>query len=160
MEPTIETVSPKRLVGVHLRMSLAENRTGELWQSFMPRRGEVSNRTDASYISMQVYDGVGVDQFSPATQFEKWAAVEVFTYGRIPDGMENCRLSGGQYAVFHHKGPARAAPQIFQHIFGVWLPGSEFELDDREHFELLPENYSPVDPDAEEDIFIPVRPKA
>lgn len=160
MQPRIETVAPKRLVGVHLRMSRAENRTSELWRRFMPRRGEVSNRTDASCISMQVHDGDPKELFSPTTQFEKWAVVEVFTYGRIPDGMESCRLSGGQYAVFHHKGPASAAPQIFQHIFGVWLPGSEFELDDREHFELLPENYSPIAPDAEEDIFIPVRPKA
>ena len=160
MQPRIETVAPKRLVGVRLRMSLAKNRTAELWQSFMPRRGEVSNRTDSSFISMQVYDGVEANQFSPTTKFEKWAAVEVFTHGRIPNGMESCRLPGGEYAVFHHKGPASAAPQIFQHIFGVWLPDSEFELDDREHFELLPENYSPVDPDAEEDIYIPIRPKA
>lgn len=109
---------------------------------------------------MQVYDGAGANLFSPTTQFEKWAVVEVFTYGRIPDGMESYRLPGGDYAVFHHKGPASAAPQVFQHIFGVWLPGSEFELDDREHFELLPKDYSPIDPDAEEDIYIPIRPKA
>lgn len=160
MEPTIETVPPKRLVGIRLRMSLEKNRTAELWQNFMPRRGEISNRTDSSYISMQVHDSVGTNQFSPAKKFEKWVAVEVFTHGRIPDGMESYRLSGGEYAVFHHKGPASDAPQVFQHIFDVWLPGSEFELDSREHFELLPENYSPIDPDAEEDIYIPIRPKA
>jgi AraC family transcriptional regulator len=159
MQPTIETVAPKRLVGVHLRMSLEENRTAELWRSFMPRRGEVSNRVDSSFISMQVHDDFGANLFSPTTEFTKWAVVEVFTHGKIPDGMESCRLSGGQYAIFHHQGPASAAPQVFQHIFGVWLPSSEFELDDRERFELLPKNYSPVAPDAEEDIFIPIRPK-
>lgn len=109
---------------------------------------------------MQVYDDNQAGLFAPTTTFEKWAVVEVSDTDSIPTGMESYNLPGGQYAVFHHKGPASAAPQVFQRIFGVWLPGSEFELDGREHFELLPENYSPIDPEAEEEIFIPVRPKA
>ena len=44
-----------------------------------------------------------------------------------------------------------------KHIFGRWLPQSEYELDDREHFELLPEGYSPVDPEAEEEVWIPIK---
>ena len=46
-------------------------------------------------------------------------------------------------AVFTHKGAARAAPVIIQYIFETWLPASNYELDEREQFEILPANYAP-----------------
>jgi AraC family transcriptional regulator len=39
------------------------------------------------------------------------------------------------------------------------LPNSAYELDDREHFELLGEKYKNNDPNSEEEIWIPIRPK-
>jgi len=44
-----------------------------------------------------------------------------------------------------------------RYIFGEWLPKSGYTLDDREHFEILFEGYNPVDSEATEDIYIPVR---
>jgi AraC family transcriptional regulator len=38
MEPGIETLAEKKLVGRRMTMSLSNNKTGELWQSFMPER--------------------------------------------------------------------------------------------------------------------------
>lgn len=38
MEPRIETLIEKKLVGKRMTMSLAENKTAILWQSFMPKR--------------------------------------------------------------------------------------------------------------------------
>jgi AraC family transcriptional regulator len=45
------------------------------------------------------------------------------------------------------------------YIFGEWLPNSSYELDTREHFEILSEGYRPDDRDAEEEIWIPIRKK-
>ena len=153
----IEQLDTKLLVGKHLTMSLANNQTAALWRSFMPRRHEVLNRVSTDYISMQVYTGVGMGMFTPSTEFEKWATVEVESLDQIPTAMEGYTLQGGLYAVFAHTGPASSAPKIMAYIFGEWLPGSEYELDAREHFEILPEGYDPMDPNAQEEIWIPVK---
>jgi AraC family transcriptional regulator len=157
MESRIEILKPKILVGIHKTMSLADNKTPELWQQFMPRRAEVKNRASSEYISMQVYSRHEEELFSPSVLFEKWALVEVVKHEDIPDGMEPYFLDGGKYAVFIHNGPASAAPETMRYIFGQWLPDSEYELDNREHFEILPEGYSPVDPNAREEVWIPLK---
>ncbi len=155
MEPRIEILEPKKLIGIRMEMSLSDNKTGELWQKFMPRRGEVKNRLNAEFISMQLY---GEDwNFSPTVVFEKWASAEVSSFAETPDEMETYQLQGGKYAVFIHYGPACEAPKTMQYIFGEWFPKSGLILDSREHFEILPEGYSPIDPNAKEEIWIPIK---
>ena len=157
MQPKIETFRARKLVGIRQKMSLADNLTAQLWQSFMPRRHEVKNRSTNEYISMQVYSKTDEQPLSPTTVFEKWAVVEVSAHNDVPIGMESYSLPGGKYAVFVHHGPANAAPKTMQHIFGIWLPNSEYELDNREHFEILPEGYDPLDQQAQEEVWIPIR---
>jgi AraC family transcriptional regulator len=157
LEPRIEKIESKKLIGIHMEMSLANNKTGELWQQFMPRRSEVKNRTTTDFISMQSY-GEGWN-FSPTAIFEKWATVEVTSFNEVPSKMERYLLEGGEYAVFEHHGPASEAPKTMQYIFGQWLPESKYDLDNREHFEILPEGYNPIDPQAREEIWIPIKNK-
>lgn len=156
MQPTLETISAKKLIGLKLRMSLADNKTGQLWQSFMPRRMEITTNLSSELISMQVYPP-GFD-FRPATTFEKWAAIEVSDMAMVPDQMEAFVLPEGLYAVFHYKGSS-LDNRIFQYIFGEWLPNSDYRLDNRPHFEVLGAKYKNASPDSEEDIWIPVKPK-
>lgn len=155
--PRFMTTPGKKLVGIRLSMSLAANRTGELWQNLMPRRKNIANRVGADLISMSVYPTDYFTRFKPDKPFEKWAAVEVNEFKHVPDGMETFELPGGLYAVFHYQGPGND-PSIFSHIFGSWLPASGFIIDDRPHFEILGENYKVMDPNAEEEIWIPVKP--
>ena len=157
MEPKIIDLSETKLIGMHQRMSLANNQTQALWQQFMPRRQEVQSRVGGQFYSMNIYDsGFQMKDFTPQTEFEKWAAVAVNDFEQIPTDMQTMTV-GGKYAVFHHKGPASTFPQTLQHIHGVWLPASEFLLDERPHFEILNESYVPTDPNAEEDVYIPIR---
>jgi AraC family transcriptional regulator len=130
LQPRIENLSEKKLVGMHLTMSLANNRTGELWQSFMPRRKEISNCVTNDLISMQVYNPDYFAKFSPANEFEKWATVEVTDFSHVPTGMETFTLAGGLYAVFDYKGSSND-PTIFQYIFTTWLTQSAYLLDNR-----------------------------
>jgi AraC family transcriptional regulator len=157
MEPKIEILSSKKLVGIHMEMSLTNNRTGELWQKFMPRRVEVKNRVSTDYISMQKYGENW--NFSPDAQFLKWAAVEVLTFVEVPPNMETYLMIGGKYAVFIHHGLASTAAKTMQYIFNEWFPKSVYVPDNREHFEILPEGYSPVDSEATEEIWIPIKNK-
>lgn len=139
-------------------MSLADNKTGDLWRSFLPRRKDIANNVSGDVISMTVYTPAYFADFHPSHEFEKWAAVEVSDFDTIPDGMEPFVLTGGPYAVFHYTGSSADAT-IFQYIFGTWLPHSKYVLDNRPHFEILGEKYKNMDPDSEEDIWIPVRQK-
>ena len=157
MEPRIEILPETRLIGNRMTMSLSNNKTGELWRSFMPRRREIQNHLTSELISMQVYDQL-VEPGNLNQQFEKWAAIEVPDFSIVPPGMETCVLPGGLYAVFSYQGSSTDT-RIFQHIFGVWLPSSTYVLDSRPHFERLGEKYKNADPDSEEEIWIPIKSK-
>ena len=140
-----------------MTMSLSNNKTGELWLSFMPRRREIQNSLTSELFSMQVYNRP-LDLGNMNQEFEKWAAVEVADFDAIPDGMETFVLTSGLYAVFHYKGSSTDT-EIFRYIFGTWLPGSNYVLDNRPHFEILGDKYKNADPNSEEDIWIPIKPK-
>lgn len=160
MEPRIITIQPKKLVGRKLRMSLSINRTVELWQFLMPRRKEIQNKLNSELFSIQVFDpDLEFKNFTPETEFEKWAAVEVSDYEEIPEGMETLDIPGGLYAVFDYKGAANNFAPMFHHIFGTWIPASEYEVDKRPHFDVLGEKYKGNDPDSEEEIWVPVKQK-
>jgi len=158
MEPRIELLSEKKLLGMSLSMSLTNNRTGELWRSFMQRRKEIKNHVGNNLFSMQVYDPTYFIKFDPSKEFHKWATIEVADFDHMPEGMQPFILPEGLYAVFHHKG-SHTNTTTFQYIFTTWLPNCNYELDARPHFEVLGEKYKNGDPDSEEEIWIPIKSK-
>ena len=159
MQPRIETLTPKKLVGIRVVMSFLDNKTGELWRSFMVRRKEITNNVGGELYSMQLYDLMYFTSFDPGRSFEKWATTEVEDFDRVPEGMDTFTLPAGLYAIFIHKGPASKGRETFQHIFGTWLPDSDYTIDNRPHFERLGEKYKHEHPDSEEEIWIPVKRK-
>ena len=161
MEPEIKILSKKKLIGKHIKMSHADNRTPELWKSFMPVKKSIRNHISNELISMQVYNRpLDITTFNPHLIFEKRAAVEVSSFDEIPDGMEQYTLQGGLYAVFVHKGTELTAHLTFNYIFTNWFPSSGYDIDNREHFEILGEKYKNGDPDSEEEIWIPIKRKS
>lgn len=158
MQHKIQMISEKKLVGVSLTMSHVANRTGDLWRSFMPRRKEIKNAINSELISLQIYGADYFQKFHPESEFTKWACVWVSQFDDIPQGMSTLVVPPSLYAIFHHKGSSTDM-STFQYIFSQWLPTSEFELDNRPHFEVLGEKYKNNDPSSEEDIYIPVRPR-
>jgi AraC family transcriptional regulator len=157
MQHRIETLSSKKLIGKYMQMSLANNKTGELWASFMSARKTIQNNSSQNLYSMQLYPALYFENFNPTTEFTKWATIEVTDFNTIPKGMESIVLPGGVYAVFNYKGNSNRAAAAFQYIFGTWLPSSNYTLDNRPHFELLTETYKNEHPDSEEEIWIPVK---
>jgi AraC family transcriptional regulator len=159
-QPEIKTIGAKKLVGQKARMSVINDKTGELWRSFMPRRGEIHQVANNFLYSVQVFDSEEYfNQFLPEAEFDKWAAVEVFGFADIPVGMEVLEIPEENYAVFNYKGPASAALPFFQYIFQEWIPKSEYAVDNRSHFALMGEKYRGNSPDSEEEIWVPVRKK-
>ncbi|MCV9388291.1 GyrI-like domain-containing protein [Reichenbachiella ulvae] len=157
----IETLPKKLLIGQSIEMTLMQNKTAQLWGSFMPRRKEIKNPISSDLYSMQVYDpNLEFKDFTPETPFTKWAAVAVDSINNVPDAMSSYELDGGLYAVFLHKGSFNEFRSTFEYIFAEWIPNSEYEVDRREHFELLGEKYKNNHPDSEEEIWVPIKPKA
>lgn len=158
MTVRIEDLTQQKLVGKKLTMSLANNRTGELWKSFMPLRHTVKNTIGANLFSVQIFDGVFAYD-NPHLIFEKWAAVPVTDFKTIPANMESLIIPGGRYAVFLYQGSSAEGHKAFDYIFNRWLPSTEYEIDQRPHFELLGKNYKNNNPTSEEEIWIPVKHK-
>lgn len=160
MQPRFESLHEKNLIGMHMEMSLSNDLTFKLWQTFMKRQSEIKNRFDSIRFSLQWYPKNYFADFNPDNKFEKWAAVEVNSVDEIPYDMEKLILPAGKYAVFIHIGAAKTGPKMFQYIFQQWLPQSDYDLDNRPHFEILGEKYKNGQPDSEEEIWIPIRAKA
>lgn len=156
-KPRLPFVAARRVVGKKLKMSFSEDKTADLWQSFMPSVDKVKNRRGNELFSIQFYPRDFFENLNPRRQFEKMAAVHVFNFDSVPDGMETFELPGGLYALFEYKGKASEASDTFRYIFSEWLPESGYILDDRPHFEILGEKYKKEDPDSEEEIWIPVK---
>lgn len=154
--PDIVEIPGKTLVGIKMRMSVINNKTASLWGSFRPRLGEIKHSNITEFISLQEYDEKYFVKFDPAREFNKWALVEVPEITDVPKGMEVFHLPSGLYAVFHYKG-LPGDPGIFQYIYGSWLPGSGYRLDNRPHFELLGPRYKNNSAESEEDLYIPIR---
>jgi AraC family transcriptional regulator len=157
VDPRIEILPEKKLIGKCLIMSFANNRTVELWRSFMPRRNEIQNNVSTDLFSLQIYSPSFFASFDENAIFEKWAAMEVSDFSTLPEGMETLTIPAGLYAVFLYQGDARDASPFFDYIIRTWLPASPYALDDRPHFEILGEKYKRDDPTSEEEVWIPIK---
>ena len=157
MEPRIETLPEKKFIGKRIKMSFSDNKTHELWRSYMPGRRQINNIIGMELYSIEVYEKLYFDNFNPKREFDKWAAVEVMNFDRVPDEMETLNSPRGLYAVFQYKGAASKGAETYQYIYGTWLPESDFLLDNRPHFAVMGEKYKNEDPDSEEEMWIPVK---
>jgi AraC family transcriptional regulator len=158
MKPRIVTANEKKIIGKRLVMSFSDYKVSELWKNFMPRRNEINNSLSTNLISMTVYKPTHFLNFKPTNEFEKCAATEVSDFDNVPSGMESFTLAGGLYAVFDYKG-LNTDDSIFRYIYGEWIPSSEYDLDNRPHFEILGDKYKNGDPESEEEIWIPIKLK-
>jgi AraC family transcriptional regulator len=155
----IETLTEKKLIGKHISMSFIQNKTFQLWNSFMPKRKEIKNQIGTDLYSLEVFPAGHFDNFDPNNLFQKWAAIEVEAFNELPAEMETLLIPTGLYAVFIHKGPASEGHKTYHSIFVEWLPKSAYTVDDRPHFAIMGEKYLNEDPNSEEEIWIPIKSK-
>ncbi len=109
---------------------------------------------------MEVYDSSAFfNHFNPSTKFNKWVAVAAADFNIVPTGIEMIIMPVGLYAGFAHRGRASDAPTTYLYILEKWLPTADIILDNRPHFALMGEKYTPNVPNAEEEIWIPIKPR-
>lgn len=158
MSPKIVTIPTKLLIGFSIEMSLAENKTQEIWKQLMPRLTEVKQAVSADLFSLQIYPEDYFINFTPFSTFIKWAAVEVKNFDGIPEGFQKTEIPAGKYAVFLHKGNTKMFAKTAQYIYGEWLPKSGYTLANKPHFEVLGDAYlGHENPESEEEVWIPIQ---
>ena len=157
MDVSILFFSNTKLIGKKLTFTYADYRAFELWSNFMPRLKEIKNVVGTDLYNIQI--NPDNFDFNPNTPFVKWAAIAVSSFDFIPADMEILEISEGLYAVFNYKGNQSNAAAFFNLIYTEWLPKSDFELDNRPHFEILGTKYKNNAPDSEEEIWIPIKRK-
>ncbi len=157
-EPRVRLSRKIRLVGKRLKMNFANDKTVELWKSFMPERKKISNIKGEDLYCVQIYDYQDDEEiFSFEMPFEKWAAVEVSSFDNIPEGMETMTIECDWYAVYTHKGPASAFREQYDAIFEPWYEYALYEIVSRPFFQVMGKKYKNDSPDSEEEIWIPVK---
>lgn len=157
MKPRIVTIQEKKLVGKSLAMSLIDNKTFELFSSFMPNKKQIKNSIGNDIYEITEYNIAHFKSFNPNNTFKKWATLEVEDLENVPQEMNSISIESGLYAVFTYKGLAKDFSNLMQYIFTEWLPKSEYTLDNRAHFNLLGNKYIKDSPESQEDVYIPIK---
>lgn len=137
-------------------MSFADNKTFELWKEFGPQRKNIGDVKGTERYSIEIYSEGFFEPPDLAASFEKWAAVAV-TDITPQDGFDMLTTPEGLYAVFFHKGGGKTAQKTYGYIFGEWLPGSGYILDNRPHLAIMGDKYTGEHEDSEEEIWIPIK---
>lgn len=147
------------ILGVKAELSFITNGegTGKLASAFMPRIKEITNRVGTYTFSLQSYKDFNIKTMTPETLFEKWIGVEVSDFNSVPENMETLVIPGGDFLVFTFQGNVADFITFWQKLHREWLPNSSYQLDNRPHFEKLPEGYNPMRNDNQEAIWIPIK---
>ena len=154
--PTIIQFDGTLLCGASAPMTLRTFTPWTLWPKVMPQLSRVSNRKNKDLISLRSFEGIPVFGPTADPNFTYCGGAEV---AGPNEGLEHLEIPPGTYAVFHYKGLSSDS-SVWRYIYIEWLPNSPWELDHRPHFERLGAKYKNEDPNSEEDIYIPVRPRA
>lgn len=158
MKNRIENISEIILIGKSLKMTYSQNRTAELWKSFMPFRNSIKNKVGQDYYSIEIYgDADFFKKFDPNKEYEKWAAIKVEGKEQIPQDMKILIIPEGDYAVFNYKGKSTEAGNAYQYIMTQWMPNSAYLLDNRPHFAIMGEKYQNDHPESEEELWVPIK---
>ena len=155
IQPKVEICEEKVLIGMSTTMAMADNKTFGLFHKFMQRRKEIRDISSNDVYDVRLFGRAYLNDFSPHTNFVKWAAVEVSQIVNIPAEMNIIHIPTGLYAIFKIVG-MDANPTLFEYIFTEWLPASGYQLDERPHFHRLSESYQSKAADSLQEIYVPI----
>lgn len=149
------------MAGMSQLFSVNDMNPASVWQQFMPRVKTLNSmRSNHDLYAVQEYPEISGERqdITPAT-VKFWAAVSITPgVNTIAEPFQILEVPAGTYAVFLHKGTAAAIAQTMNDIFGTWMPNSGYVPDGRPHFQVMTPQYKgPQDPEAEEEVWIPIR---
>ena len=130
------------------------------FSEFIPKRNDISNNISEDIFEVLLYNKAYFKNFNPNNMFIKWACLEVSDFENTHKNMKQLPIESGLYARFNYKGLAKDIGELMTFIHSDWLPNSEYELDDRPHFNILGKKYKNNHPDSQETVCIPIKASA
>ena len=141
-------------MGFSTETSLLENQTALVFKQLMIWRKDSDEHRAQPVYDIKVYPEAYFSSFNPSRSFTKWAAVQQQNTKQI-DGLQSYDVDNGLYLCFTCEGSVSA--QFFQELYTSWLPQSEYELDDRPHFDKIWPDSAQRGAVLKEEIYIPVK---
>ncbi len=149
MEPQFVSLPAFTLVGMMMCVRPGGKVPGQLWDEFGPRMGEIKHMAGP-----EMAYGLTANMDMASGEFDYMAGVQVSGTAEIPAGMVSYGVPAQTYAVFSCTLPT--IRKVFDHIYGVWLPASEYARTAGPELELYGETFDPRDPASVFEVYIPV----
>jgi predicted transcriptional regulator YdeE len=149
MEPRFVALPAFTLVGMMMRVKPQGKVPGQLWDEFGPRMHEIKHVTgpDMAY-------GLTANMNMSTGEFDYMAGLHVNSADDIPAGMVSYDVPAQTYAVFPCTLPTLR--EVFDQIYGVWLPASGCARTAGPELELYGEAFDPRDSASVFEVYIPV----
>lgn len=150
MKPRIEHRDDFMVVGIQYVGKRGSDDFPRVWNSFLPRIGEVTN-----WVNTKITYGVSFDGDQP-DELRYMACREVSDLEHVPDGMVGLTVPGGKFAVFTHIGPVDTLRETYDLIYGTWLKDAGLETDTNYDFEMYDRRFNSSE-SSQMEIWIPLR---
>ncbi|MFB3881261.1 MAG: GyrI-like domain-containing protein [Armatimonadota bacterium] len=140
------------VAGVRYEGDNAKGEIPGLWETFLPRMGELSA------VTADPHGAYGISRALakvPPSTFEYLAGMAVNSKEKLPEGMVAWEIPAHTYAVFRANGVPDLM-RVIGYVYGEWLPKSGYEMADSYTFEYYGETF-PTDGVIE--VYFPVRKK-
>jgi AraC family transcriptional regulator len=140
--PEIVIFQPKYVAGFRFQMSIENNNIIEMWEKLnaqLAKQNYISMNNNR-YSIYETGDTCLSNTFNKNSETTVFIGIETSCDANIPEGMELKEISGGKYAKFMHKDTVENLLSTYYFIWGVWLPKSDFELDNRDDLECYTES--------------------
>jgi AraC family transcriptional regulator len=154
MKPKFKELKTKKVIYVNSIGAYSNKGTEEAWDilcAFAENQKLFGWKTEFIGIS---HDDPNVTD----TERLRYDACITVTKEVTPEGRIGVKtIEGGKYAMFLHKGPYEGFQELYDYIYGVWLPESSFELRDLPCFEKYLNSPDKTKPEnLKTEIYIPV----
>jgi len=158
MQPTFTDIPETHVVGIRIAVRLdTKGDIPKAWAELHRRDAEFADVVQGHAYGLCLHKPGG-----PVRGFDYLAGLEVTSAAApVPDGMEMVTLRAQRYAVFTHviedKNLGQDLQRSFDHIFGTWLPESDYQLAEAPDFEYYEQHrFDPKTLSGEIDLYIPV----
>lgn len=148
------TLEKSTFLGFPTETSLLEDQTALVFKQLMIWRKDSEEHRAQPVYDIKVYPEAYFSSFNPSRSFTKWAAVLQKDKMQVEE-LQSYVVDKGLYLCFTCEGHVSA--QFFQELYSSWLPQSEYELDDRPHFDKLWPDPAQRGAVIKEEIYIPVK---
>lgn len=150
----LDTLATTTLWGLRTTHNLLNMQNAEQWMALRGRLQGSAWAAPAHWYAVNFYPQDYFSRFAPENPYDLACCVAADPMATKPDFLAEVVIPAGLYAVFTYQGLPSAAP--FEWILGSWLPASAYRLAHRPHFEKLPADYRPNNPEATEEIWLPI----